>query len=494
MNGRHILPLVRPVFGWRGGVEAHWGQVNLFRWSLFALAVGFVVWGLVDVRRRGRLDPQHPEVHRTDLTVYTIAGETMLYGGDPYSVANSRGWKYIYPPLFALMVSPLAQLDPQNQVLVWFAVSVLMGWGCLRECVRIAGIVLPGEPVRGPFGAIPTWIGAAAVTAAAIPALNCLQRGQTGIAVLYFLLLGFRLLAESRTARGTLLAGIILALPIVLKATPLLPVTFAFAQQALAAWFAPGRASRLIRSGAGVAAVTFGLALFLLFIPAIVIGWQANLQHLGTWWTTVARQEESALSEDYAGDNTTERNQSLTNAVHRFGNWAAGEPQPLSGTWPVPTVATTPTRPMDAELVKILLLAIRAGVGCLLLAVGYRTARAGDPLGQAAGFSLAYLATLVVCQIARGHYFVIWLPTVIFTSMWLFRQGRPRSAAWHAIVPAALVMIHYLFLSTAGSIGLLGLGTAFWYASACVSMLRVKPTVEVATATPRQELLVRQAA
>jgi hypothetical protein len=491
MKGRHILSLIHLLVGWRGGVERRWGQVSLFRWSMFALVIGLVIWGFVDVRRRGRIDPQHPEFHRTDFTVYTIAGEAMLCGGDPYTVANSRGWKYVYPPLFALVVSPLAQLDPQNQVLVWFAISVLLGWGCLRECVRIAGVVLPEESIRGPFGVIPAWIGAAAVTAAAIPALNCLQRGQTGIAVLYFLLLGFRLLMENRTARGEMLAGVVLALPIVLKATPLLPVAFALGQQALAAWFSTGRISRFVRPGAGVAGVALGLALFLLIVPASVIGWQANLRHLGTWWNTVARLEESALREDYAGDNTTERNQSLTNAVHRFGNWAAGEPQPLSGTWTAPTIAD---RPMDTKLVKVLLLAIRAGIGCLLLAVGYRTARANDLLGQAVGFSLAYLATLVVCQIARGHYFVIWLPTVLFTSVWLLKQGRPRSAAWHAIVPAALVLIHYLFLSTAGSIGLLGLGTAAWYASACLSVLLVKPPAAFTSAASRTVFNMRPAA
>jgi hypothetical protein len=141
-----------------------------------------------------------------------------------------------------------------------------------------------------------------------------------------------------------------------------------------------------------------------------------------------------------------------------------------------------------------LLLIVRGGAGCLLLAVGYRMARAGDPLGQAVGFSLAYLATLVVCQIARGHYFVIWLPAVMFTSAWLARQGRPRSAAWHAIVPAMLVILHYVFLRQLGSIGLLGLGTAAWYASVCVTVLRTKPVFTKVAAPVDQAFDFRRAA
>jgi Glycosyltransferase family 87 len=493
MNCGLTIRTARPVSGWRPAVESRWGRIDLVRWSLAVLVIALVIWGLTDVRRRGRVNPQHPEVHKTDFTVYTMAGEAMLAGGDPYTVANSRGWKYVYPPLFALVVAPLGKFEPQMQVMVWFTVSVLLGWGCLRECVRIAGVVLPNESRRGPFGPIPTWIGAAAVTAAAVPALNCLQRGQMGVAVLYFMLLGFRLMAESRAAGWSFLAGVVLALPIVLKATPLLPVVVALTQQALAAWFSPGRGWRLIRPGMSVAGAAFGLALFLFFIPALLIGWGANLQHVGTWWNTVARQEENALIQDYAGDNTTERNQSLTNAVHRLGNWAAGNPQPLSGTWPV-LIPTGGGRPMDVPLVEILLLAVRGGVGCLLLAVGFRTARAGDLLGQAVGFSLAYLATLIVCQIARGHYFVIWLPAVMFTSAWLVRQHRPRSAAWHAIAPGALVLVHYLFLRQAGALGLLGIGTAAWYTSVCLTVLRTKPSSEKASSFSYAAYLERQAA
>jgi hypothetical protein len=477
MSGSLPVGAARPVSGLRGGFEMPWGRVDLFRWSLAGVLVGMMIWGLVDVRRRGRVDPQHPEVHKTDFTVYTIAGQTMLYGGDPYSVANSRGWKYIYPPLFALLVSPLGDFDPQIQVLVWFAVSVLLAWGCLRECVRIAEAVLPDEPRRGVFGPIPTWIGAAAVTAAAVPALNCLQRGQTGIAVLYFLLVGFRWLVESKSAAWSLAAGALLALPIVLKATPVVPVAFVLGVQAVSAWCAADRVPRIARSVASAAGMALGLALFLLVVPAAIVGWDANVRHLGTWWTTVASQEEGALNQDYAGDNTTERNQSLTNAVHRFGNWLAGEPQPLSGVWAPATPESAATRPMDGPLVKMLLSLVRGAAACLLVMVGWRVGRSNDSLGLAVGLSLAYLATLVVCQIARGHYFAIWLPTVMFTSIWLERHRQPRTAAWLTLAPVGLVLMHYLFMSWAGAIGLLGLGTAVWYVTACGAIIGT-PTAE----------------
>src|SRR5262245_38685895 len=77
------------------------------RGKVLALMVaGLILWGWVDVRKRGRIDPQNPENHRTDFTVYTEAGAAFFDGRDPYRVTNPRGWGYLYPPLFAMLVAP----------------------------------------------------------------------------------------------------------------------------------------------------------------------------------------------------------------------------------------------------------------------------------------------------------------------------------------------------------------------------------------------------
>src|SRR5262249_51211977 len=150
--------------------------------------------GWFDVRLRATVDPNDLLIHKTDFTVYTEAGAAFFDGRDPYSVTNPRGWGYLYLPLFAILLAPLHALDPQAQALVWFAASVLMCWGCYVECVRAGDLLLAGQPVRGMFGRIPTWLGYTGLLAATFPALNCLQRGQVGVAKLYLLLLGFRLL------------------------------------------------------------------------------------------------------------------------------------------------------------------------------------------------------------------------------------------------------------------------------------------------------------
>ena len=172
----------------------------LGRHPLLALTAALVVWGLVDVRARGRIDPENLVEHRTDLTVYTEAGAAFFDGRDPYGVTNARGWGYLYPPLFAILIAPLAALGPQVQVTIWFFISLVLLWGCYRETTLLVAWLArrrpPGGPAgeAGPLRRLPEWLPWAAAIAALLPTLNCLQRGQVGILQLYLLVVGFRLL------------------------------------------------------------------------------------------------------------------------------------------------------------------------------------------------------------------------------------------------------------------------------------------------------------
>jgi hypothetical protein len=448
----------------------HW-LCSTRRRVILGLIVAFAVWGWLDVRTRGTVDPNRRWIHKTDFTVYTEAGAAFFDGREPYSVANPRGWGYLYPPLFAILVAPLHALDTRDQVFAWFVASVVLGWGCYRELVRIAGRLRPGEPRDGPFGPIPTWLGIAAVTAAMLPALNCLQRGQVGVAKLYLLLLGFRLLVDRRAALGPLAAGGAFALSITLKITPIVPVAVAIIDKWTGAWFSRSK-SAWTRAAAVTAGTAAGLAICLFVLPGALVGWQANSRHLSTWWHTVAERAESTSDDDFAGDSTSVRNQSLANATHCLGNWVhyyfAGGPHDHG---PQQLRRGGPGLLMDAPWVDRILLGVRALAGCLIVAVGARMARSGDKLGEAAAFGLACAATLVIFSIARAHYYVMLLPAVTFVSWWLLVGGRRRMAVALAIVPCVLVIGHYVLVPFAGRVGWLGLGTTLWYLTACTALL-----------------------
>ncbi len=441
-----------------------WHKLN----TLVTLGVAMAIWGWVDVRVRGQVDPNDLGLHKSDFTVYTEAGAAFFDGRQPYEVTNPRGWGYLYPPAFAMLVAPLHSLLPQVQVLIWFVLSTLMVYGCYSESLRVARWVLPDRPQHPLFGPVPSWVGWSAVVASLLPAFNCLQRGQVGVAKLYLLLLGFRLYLESRGAVRAFLAGCVLALPIVLKISPLVPVGFLLVEQLLAAWFAKRPADALPRAGALTAGVACGLVMFLLVVPASLVGWRTNLSHLDTWWRTVAVRLEDTTS-DFAGDSSSLRNQSLVNATERLGNWIAhcfaSGPNDID-----PTMLRNQgvVFPMDAPVVGRTLLAVRLAAGLLLLVMAYRVARYGDDLAMAAAFGVACVSTLVLAPIVRGHYYVLLLPAIMYTGAWLWRSGRENTALAIATVPAVLSVTHYVLLDYAGRIGLLGLGTATWYVACCI--------------------------
>ena len=340
------------------------------RW-LVALLLAATIWGLVDVRRRGYPYPQTPLEHKSDLTVYTEAGWAFFDGRQPYEVANPRGWTYLYPPMFALVMAPLHVLPMQDQVTVWFFISLLICWGCYRECRRILQIVSRSdEKLAAACARWFPWLGVAAVTAALLPTLNCLQRGQVGIVKLYLLLLGVRLVLGGRSYRAWCTGGVVLAMPVVMKIIPLLPVGFLLFLQAvdfarnrwgrgrgdcpdfcghrpgtIGRWSAvvdkngtvpfsdgtvrfatkietgPAPAGR--RMAATVLGVCCGLVLFFLLVPAALIGWNANLRHLDTWARFMLTKADDGGMDPRSGNSHSARNQSLQNAAYRLGNFSA---------------------------------------------------------------------------------------------------------------------------------------------------------------------------
>jgi hypothetical protein len=476
---------------------------NRRRW-LVALLAAATIWGLVDVRRRGYQYPQAPSEHRSDLTVYTEAGAAFFDGRPPYEVANPRGWTYLYPPMFALMLAPLHVLPMQDQVTVWFFISLLICWGCYSECRHLLRIVCVDDAAAAAsYARWFPWLAVAAIIAALLPTLNCLQRGQVGMVKLYLLLLGFRLVLGGRTYRSWISGGVVLALPVVLKIIPLLPVAFVLFLQ-LAAWVRSGRTrvgaacqhfegrqeclphrgeqsgpgGRFAASSLGVAV---GLALFFLLIPAALIGWKANLQHLDTWARFMLVKADDGGVDPRSGNSRAARNQSLHNAAYRLGNFASyvltGDPDDrLVENLHAPRMA------MDSPLAERSLLAARLALLLALLVTGIRLG-SGNKLDAAVGFGLACVAMLVVSPVARGHYFMLLAPAVLFLPLWLDRCGQRRAALVMAAVPAALSILHYILLSQAGRIGLLGLGTAGWLMAAMVLVARAGTRIAVSDST-----------
>jgi hypothetical protein len=163
-------------------------------------------------------------------------------------------YQYPNPPIMAMLLTPLAQLPPLAGALLWFSIKVLMAaaslWAGLHILTR-----------NGP--ALPYWAIGLAILLTLRPLVGDLTHGNVNILILF--LVSAALFAYDQ--RRECLCGVLLALAICCKVTPLLFVPY----------FAWKRQWKILGSVAG------GMVVFLFLIPALWLGWDANLTQLFSW-------------------------------------------------------------------------------------------------------------------------------------------------------------------------------------------------------------------
>jgi len=367
--------------------------------------------------------------------------------------------------------------------MVCYVISVGLGALCVAESYWLLAHIRRDRASAAAAG-VPRWVAVTALLSVIFPALDSLQRGQLGLLITWLLLLGLRcsLAAPNWVAAG--FGGLVLALPVSIKLTPLLPVAL-LAMVGLRARSegdgGNGPASYGLALGAGIA---IGLALFVLVLPAALLGWNRNLAHLETWvWRVQASAKVGVDDNKY-----TFRNQSFANAVEMLARWEHPR-SPLRQALPRdPTIRDLRAEPRAPRL---FLSAVVWGGQLVLLALaiaaGWRLAGGGAALGLAAAFGIGSALSLVVSPVSWGHHYPVLLPAALFVPWWLSCRRRDAAARWMSAMLPVIVVIHYVLIDTAWveqpagrafiwAVGLLGVGTAAWCAAASALVL----------ATPRE--------
>ena len=164
----------------------------------------------------------------TDVDCYLRAAWAVRTGQDLYEILDPNDWHYNYPPLFAILMTPLADPPPEadrtgmlpfaTSVAIWYAVSL----GCLGLGVHwLAGAIertSPNPQVREQRAFCRRWwaLRTVPILACLLPIGHTLMRGQVNL-LLLALLCGM----AAATLRGrSLLAGGCLAGAICLKVFP----------------------------------------------------------------------------------------------------------------------------------------------------------------------------------------------------------------------------------------------------------------------------------
>jgi hypothetical protein len=319
--------------------------------------------------------------------------------------------RYYYPnpPIMPITLTPLVALPPVTGAVTWFALKVAMVTASVLLVLRMA------RTAEKPF---PWWAVGLVLLLSLRPILSDLHHGNINILILFLIVLTL----EAWRRGYDVLAGLLLALAITYKVTPALFVPYF-------AWK---------RSWRTVFATCLGIGLFLLAVPAAVLGPAFNGQCLAMWWHRI-------LSPYVTGDvmSVQEVNQSMIGVLSRLLT------QPKEGryerllhlnvaAWAPSTVAT---------LAKGLSVAI---LGLMLGVCRTRTARRDDPrlLGE---FALVVLTMLIVSERSWKHHFVTLLLPYAYL---VYRAGvlpATRRVRW--ALGGALGLSAFLIATTSSEVG-----------------------------------------
>ncbi|MCL1962307.1 MAG: DUF2029 domain-containing protein [Desulfovibrionaceae bacterium] len=231
------------------------------------------------------------DVQRTDFTVYTAAGQALLDHQDMYLAENARGWRYVYPPPFAILLVLLAQMPLWLGALLWYLLTV----AAIGASVIMSANLLGATPLRRK----PYLLYGLPLLGLATLLSSGILRSQASPFMFFFMIAAFYLHLKNRPAA----AGFSLACAALLKVFPIVLIVYFIMR----------------RQWRAVLATMAALILLGVALPSLYWGWHFNLDQFARWVDVVGhpatmentdRAQTSSLYEQLL-DTTKPRNQSL---------------------------------------------------------------------------------------------------------------------------------------------------------------------------------------
>jgi len=352
---------------------------------------------------------------KTDAGVYFRAGWAVRTGADLYRISDDNGWHYAYPPVFAVVMAPLADA-PADQprplmltypmsIAIWYALGIIViflasHWTALA--LEESGTI-PAEPGSRRWFVVRML----PVLICLCPIGNTLQRGQVNMAVVALIAHMFL-----ETVRGRrFYSGCWLAAAICLKIFPAFLLLFPL-------WRRDRRA---------LVGTAFGLLIGIVVVPSLVWGFAGALDVHEKMFDTVIKPglglSSSATLDQEMLEMTATDNQSIQAIVHNYKHWDRGA-RPRLASW-------------GTKLAHVL-----AGLlvtGGLLLAFGWK--RDDDPVRML--LFLGGLTTImaITSPVSHTHYFCLAMPAV----MGLSAHSTVRRP--HLLYPAPALLLLLIGLS-----------------------------------------------
>jgi hypothetical protein len=249
------------------------------------LALAFVVYFGVRVARNVSL--------RSDWGVYYRAGSAMAAAEPLYTLDEGPLLTFKNAPIVALFFVPLSQLPVPLARMAWFLIDLICAFGLVvltREMIK-------KDSSNTSTRTIAWWILAGAGGLTARYFLAQLHCGQTTLVWVLATVAGFWCLRQGQPLRG----GALLALAVLFKLVPL-----CFAPYLVLHGSARQRSLALLGFVGGIVG--------LLLLPAVWIGWEANMQLLRAW-------PEHLVGSEISSQAWRIQNQSVYAQLTRWIGW-----------------------------------------------------------------------------------------------------------------------------------------------------------------------------
>jgi hypothetical protein len=402
----------------------------------FALLVAF---GALVERRTAFM-----ERRMGDMAAYLRPAWAVRVGLDIYEVTDHNGWHYNYPPLFAILMTPLADAPPGHDrggllpfaasVAIWYVLSVVflaVGAHWLAAALERSS---PDPAVRSQPAFCRRWwaLRLVPVLACLVPVGHSLMRNQVNPLVLLLLCGMMAAMLRGQSWR----AGLFLAVAICIKVIPAFLLLYPL-------WRRDGRCL------AGCAA---GLVMGLLVIPAGVFGLPRTLDYYRQY-------AEVTLGPGAGLGNDQSRAHELTQIKSTDSQSIMAM---LHGALH-PDRASRPGNPTPA--VRLVHLIVCGLLTLAVLAAEVRSSRQRRP--EPGPHAVLFPATLVVIMLLASpvchlHYFVLTVPLVMALVERAWRRHGAFRLGTLLTVLLAVNMAGMVLPNLPGLLVLRDLGVAGW--------------------------------
>jgi alpha-1,2-mannosyltransferase len=355
-----------------------------------------------------------------DLYVILNASRQMLAGADIYAAPGPNGAYYLYLPLLAFLFVPLTLIPQSVAGVVWtLACIALIGWS-LHESIKLMGGDIYAE--MSPFE---LW------SMHLVPVIFCADAisSEVGNAQVNCLILAAAVFGLNLAKRKSdLAAGTILGFATVAKifAAPLLLYELL------------NRRFRLV-------AASVAGAIVVALLPAILIGWQRNLDLVSYWTTNIALHGDVASHRSGLAGNV-----SIPAVLTRL---FTSEPAFVwSGEAYHLTIGAVGSIWIGAIGILIPLLAL------LVLVLYFLRFRHRQPLTSYwGGIALAFSIAPLITPVLERPHFVMLLPAYVYVS-WMWLHERIESKLFYSLLLAAFVLSTFTLKLYVGEFW----GNIFW--------------------------------